>query len=228
MERVTFHRADVKKLLSTMVCMKINAGNGTNALAKKYGVRGFPTLVLMEPGGKVLYNAGGAPTPGSFATFFAVDPFNAAVGAYNKGDWATAAKKLFFMRKWFSATKLGTRAEQMARTAAGNKAYAESYEKARAEYAARLAKARKAAAARAARTRKERAARLERESKQKERREKARALKSEADVAYKKYMRSKAYRIYKRIILEYPDSIEADAAREVLRRHKKKWKEPKR
>ena len=54
MDADTYPRRDVQQWLATTVCMKINAERDAG-LADKFGVRAFPTLVLMEPSGTVLY-----------------------------------------------------------------------------------------------------------------------------------------------------------------------------
>lgn len=208
MERVTFQRPDVKKLLAGMVCMKIDAGDG-HPLASRFGVGAFPTLVLLEPTGEVLYKDAGAPAPEGFANFFAIDDYNALVRAYNQKDWKAAAPHAFFLRTHFGDTEIGKKAEELYEHARTQEGFAEAYEAARLAREARLEKER-------AKLRKEEA-----------RREEAKTLKAKADELYEKYLRSKSYKLYKRIILEYPDLPEAEAAREILRKHKQKWKEPK-
>jgi hypothetical protein len=227
MERVTFRRPDVKALLSTMVCMKIDAGGDTTpALARKFGVSGFPTLVLLGPTGEVLYKDSGAPRPDDFAIFFAIDPYNRAVNAYNRKDYAKVAPHAFFVNKWFGDTDLGRKMRKIHEGIATNRKYAAAYAEAKKKHEDRLAKAREVIE----RRRKENLALLaeqqKRARKENERRARAKEALAKADALYKKYMRMSAFKEYRKIILEFPDLYEADRARYILGKHKQKWKEP--
>lgn len=185
--------------------MRINAGEGEHPLAKKFGVDGFPTLVLMEPSGKILYNKAGAPAdPGHFVDFFGLDANNAAVKALMDHDARAAAPHLYFLRRWFAGTGLSKQADEIYEEFEKEEGFAEAYEAARKEYEKRLEEAREAL------------------RKVAERREKAKALKAEADGLYRKYLRTKAYDIYRRILAEYPDVPEAEEALAILRKNKQK------
>lgn len=209
MERVSFRRADVRAWLSGMVCMKINAGNGS-ALADKFGVRGFPTIVLIEPGGKILYKDAGAPAPDRFSGLFAYKSSKAAADAFNSQDWKKCATNTFFVRKWFKGTESGNWADDLHKKASVQTAYTEAYAAAKAAYDKKLEAAR-------AVIRAEEKVRAE-----------ARKMMDEAAAHMKKFKRYTAYSVYKKVILKYPDTPEADEARAILRKAKKKWKEPKR
>ena len=209
MERVAFPRRDVQAWLSGMVCMKVNAGgDGGHPLATKFGVRGFPTLVLIEPSGKVVFKQGGSPPPDQFSDGFAGKRYNAAVKAHNEGDWKQCAPHLFFVRKWFKGTPIGDAADDMYKSAASKEAFAKAYAAIEAEYAKRLEAKRSV-------LRKQDALSAE-----------ARKMMDEAEAHMKKFKRYSAFTIYKKVILQYPGTPEADEARAVLRKHKKKWKEP--
>ena len=110
---------------------------------------------------------------------------------------------------YFGNTPLGKKVEELFAYADAQKGFSEAYKEAQKAHEAHLERAR---------------AKLRKEE---ERREKAKALYGEADALYDRYMRSKSFKIFKQIILEFPDLPEAEWARAVLRKHKKKWKEPK-
>jgi len=60
----TFPRPEVQQWLGGLVCVRINAETESgNATATKFGIEGVPTIVLLEPSGRVLYNRGGRPQP---------------------------------------------------------------------------------------------------------------------------------------------------------------------
>ena len=210
MERVTFHRADVNALLAGMVCMKVNATDG-HPVATKFGVRAFPTLVLIEPTGDELYHDSGAPAPDVFAKFFAVDAYNAMVDAYNRKDWNATVPHFLRLRTYFKDTELGQEAEKLFRNVSTEDGFTAAYEAAAKAYADRVAKVQ---------------AKLVEQRKRAERREKAQAMVKEADALYAKYRRTESYKFYKRIILEYADLPEADHARAILKKHHQKWEEP--
>lgn len=209
METDTFPRRDVQDWLQGVVCVKVNAGgeNG-HPLATKFGVEGFPTLVLIEPTGRILHNEPGAPIGEGFVDYFAAAEYNAAVDAVNIRDPKGAAPHLFFVRKWFPGTRLGKTAEEICADLEKEEGFKAAYEAAEKAYADSLATVRKET---------EEAAR-----KEQERRAKAKDLKAEADALYAKYLRTKAYDVYRRIVAEYPDLPEADEAREILRKNKQK------
>ena len=216
MEADTFPRRDVQDWLDGLVCVKVNAGgeNG-HPLATKFGVKAFPTLVLMEPTGRILHNQAGAPVGEGFVDYFAVTEYNAAADACNIRDPKGAAPHLFFVRKWFPGTRLGKAAEEICRDLEKEEGFRAAYEAAEKAYAQSLAAVRKEAEARAEQAR-------EAMAKEQARRVKAKELKAEADALYGKYLRTKAYDIYRRIVAEYPDLPEAFEARDILRKNKQK------
>jgi thioredoxin-related protein len=216
METGTFPRRDVQDWLSNLVCMRVNAGgeNG-HPLATKFGVEGFPTIVLIEPTGRVLYNQGGAPAADHFVDFFAVEEYNKAVDACNIRDPKGAAPHLYFVCKWFRGTTLGKKAEEIRRSLEKEEGFEAAYEAARKSYEDALATARKADEERAAKAR-------EAERREQERREKARAMKAEADELHRKYLRTKAYDLYRKILKEYPDLPEAAESRAILEKNKQR------
>jgi hypothetical protein len=209
METDTFPRRGVQEWLDGLVCMKVNAGgeNG-HPLATKFKVDGFPTLVLLDPMGKVLHNMAGAPPGEHFVASFAVERYNKAVESYNLRDAKGAAPDLFFVRKWFPGTDLGKRAEEICGLLEKEEGFREAYAAAGKAHADALAEARKA--------------KEEAERKEEERRAKVKALRTEADELYKKYLRTKAFDLYRRILAEYPDTPEAEWAESVLKKHKQK------
>jgi hypothetical protein len=208
MERVTFPRKEVQEWLAGLVCVKVDCTAGDHPLMSEFGVRGFPTLILQEPAGKILHRDPGAPAPEQFVDYFAGEAYNAAVEAYNGKKWAEAAPHLFFLDKWFRGTRLGREAEGMREHARKQAGFAEAYEAARKAYEARLEAVR------------------EEQQKEEARRDAARKRKEEADALFAKYMRTKAYAVYREIVRDYPDLPEAEAAREVLRKNRQKWEEP--
>jgi hypothetical protein len=216
METDTFPRRDVQEWLTGVVCLKINAGgdNG-HPLADKFRVEAFPTLVLLDPLGKVLHNRPGAPLGDGFVEYFSAERWNAAVEALNLKDWKGTAPHLFFVRKFFPGTKLGKQAEELCRELEQQEGFTDAYEAARKAHEDALAVARKADEARLAKAR-------EAEQKEQERRAKAKALKAEADELFKKYLKTKAYDLYRKILAEYPDLPEADEAEAILRKNKQK------
>jgi tetratricopeptide (TPR) repeat protein len=201
-----FPQREVKEWMSGLVCVKINAGGDDgHPLAKKFGVDAFPTLVLLEPSGKVLYNQAGAPADAThFVEFFGLDANNAAVKAVMDHDAKAAAAPLFYLRRWFAGTSLSKQADEIYGEFEKEPGFAEAYEAAQKEYEKRLEEARDAV------------------KKEQERRDKAKALKEEADGLYKKYLRTKAYEIYRKILAEYPDLPEADEAEAILKKNKQK------
>ncbi len=209
MEADALPRKDVQEWLSGMVCMKIDAGGERgHPLADQFRVEGFPTIVLIDPTGKVLYNKGGAPVGEHFVSYFAAATYNQAVAAYNRKEYAATAPHLFFIRKWFAGTEIGKAAHDMYKVASTDAAFLAAYEKEVQQHATRLEELRA----------KEKAAA--------ERRAKVAALKAEADEHLKKFRKGNAFDAYRKLIAEYPDTPEADAARDTLRKYKVKWKEP--
>ena len=182
MERVTFQRKDVQALLGTMVCVKINASD-RSPLMDRFGVRGFPTLVLISPAGPILHNDAGAPHADGFADYFAVDSYNKAIGAMNKKDYAAAAPHVFFVTKWFPGTKLGKQAKGFAERLKEEKSFTDAYAQAKRDFEQRLEKKRAVIRKVAAR------------------KKAAREHLAEARALYKKFRRYKAYRVYRKVIL---------------------------
>jgi len=210
MDADTYPRRDVQAWLATMVCVKLNGGadGGAPEEKKRFAVEGFPTLVLLDPTGKVLHNEGGAPAAAGFVEYFAADRYNTGIRAYNKKRWEAAAPHMFFVRKWFPGTKLAKECDRLHKICMREAAYAKAYLETEAAFKKGLEAARAVIRA------------------EEERRAIAAKMKAAADKWYEKYMRQKAYKIYKQIIWEYPDLPEAEAARNVLRSKKQKWKEP--
>lgn len=216
MEKDTFSRRDVQEWLNGLVCVRINAETESgNQLATKFGIEGVPTIVLLEPAGCVLHNKGGRPEPEGFVGYFAAVEWNAAIDACNNKDPKGAAPHFFFLHKWFGATKLGKEAEKIRREIENEEAFKAAYDAAEKAYDDALAAVREAAAERLEQAR-------EAARKDEERRAKARELKAEADALHKKYMRTKAYDLYRRILKEYPDLPEAEEARKILEKNKQK------
>ena len=132
-------------------------------------------------------------------------------------DFKRAGKNCHFLRTYFAGTKpIGVDAERIYAKYNGVDVFDTAYAKAEEDRKKAIAKAQEA---------------LKKEQEKKERArlaklsEKARPLKEEADRIFKK-VRYKAWKLYKQVIREYPETPEAEAAREVLRKHKKKWDEP--
>jgi len=218
MKADTFPRPEVQQWLGGLVCVRINAEtDGGNAIATKFGIEGIPTIVLLEPSGRVLFNRGGRPAPEQFVDFFAIEEWNAAVDACNIKDPIGAAPHLFFVRKWFPGTRLGKEAEQICSDLKKVEGFEAAYDTARKAYDESLAALRKA---REERVEQARAA----ERREKERREKARSMKTEADELHKKYMRTKAYDLYRKILAEFPDLPEAGEAKKILEKNKQRLK----
>ena len=213
MERVTFRRQDVVDQLSTMVCMKLDAGGDTKPpLARQFGVSGFPTIVLLDPLGRTLYHDSGAPSPDDFARYFAIEKYNRAIDAYNRKDYKAVAPPLFFVTKWFGKTKLGKSLQEIHEYLQQDETYVAAWKKVKDEHESRVTEARNAA--------------RERARKEKKRRDQAKAALAKADELYGKYMKNSAFKEYRKVILEFPETPEADRARAILRKNKKKWKEP--
>lgn len=216
MQADTFPRPDVQAWLGGLVCMRINGeGPAGDALATRFGIEGVPTIVLLEPSGRVLYNKGGRPEPGQFVDFFGMSAYNAAVDACNLENPKGAAPHLFFVRKWFGATNIGKLAEEVYRSAEKEEGFKAAYEAAQKAYDDGLAAARKAEEDRLEQARVA-------AQKEQGRRATATALKAEADTLYKKYLRTKAFDLYRRILAEYPDLPEAEEASAILRKNKQK------
>lgn len=213
MERVTFRRQDVVDQLSTMVCMKLDAGGDTQPpLARRFSVSAFPTIVLLDPLGKTIYHDSGAPSPDDFARFFAIDKYNQAIQAYNRKDYKALAPDLFFVTKWFGKTKLGKNMQEIHQQLLENETYVAAWKRVKDGHERRVTEARNEM--------------RERVRKEKERRDQAKAALAKADELYGKYMKNSAYKQYRKVILQFPETPEADRARAILRKHKKKWKEP--
>jgi thioredoxin-related protein len=218
MEEDTFPRPDVRQWLGGVVCVRIRVDTDSgDAIATKFGIEGIPTIVLLEPSGRVLYNKGGRPEPEHFVDFLMVEEWNAAVDACNIKDPTGAAPHLFFVRKWFADTRLGKEAEGIYRELEKVEGFKAAYDAAQKAYDDSLAAVRKA---------REELLAEEREAarKQQERRARARQLKAEADELHRKYMRSKAYDLYRKILAECPDCPEAKEARAILERNKQRTK----
>lgn len=208
MDADTYPRPDVQQWLATTVCMKVNAERAAGH-ADKFGVRAFPTLVLIEPSGTVLYNEAGAPASGQFTLGLSHKPYKKMIDAFNARKHSEAAKYTYFLRKWFKGTLTGKQADETYDDLKENAAFMKAYK------AAEQASNRKLAALRDA---------IKAEQ---ERREKVKELQAKADKLYRTFGKKyNAYKIYKQIILEYPDLPEADTARMILRKHKQRWKEP--
>ncbi len=214
----TFPRPEVQQWLGGLVCVRINAETESgNATATKFGIEGVPTIVLLEPSGRVLYNRGGRPRPDQFVDFFAAEERNAAVDACNSNDPIGAARHLFFVRKWFPGTPLAKEAEQICSDFKDVEGFKAAYDATKKAYDDSLAALRKAREERAEQAR---AA----ERRQEERRAESKALKKEADELHKKYLRTKAYDLYRKILAEYPDLPEAKEARAILEKNKQRLK----
>jgi hypothetical protein len=215
-----FPRRDVRDFLSGLVCLKIKDGSNhpdEKRLNRKFGIRAYPTLVLLDAEGKVLHNDSGAPSGDQFILSLGYEPYDAMIKAYNGRRWAEAANHCHFLRTYFKGTKpIGEAAEQIYNGSKRQKAFLQAFAAAGENHKKALAKARED---------------WKRQQIEKERKRiamlsaKARPLKEEADRLYKK-TRYKSYAIYKKVIWEYPETPEAKAAREILKKHKKKWKEP--
>ncbi len=217
MEKDTFSRRDVQEWLGSLVCVRINAETESgNLLATKYGIEGVPTLVLLEPAGRVLHNVGGRPDPKhGFVEYFAANAWNGAIDACNNKDPKGAAPHFYFLHKWFSATKVGAEAAKVQSEVENEEGFKAAYEAAEKAYDDALAVVREAEAERLEQAR-------EAARKEEERRAKAKTLKAEADELHKKYLRTKAYDIYRRILKDYPDLPEAEEARKILEKNKQK------
>lgn len=214
----TFPRPEVQKWLEGLVCVRINAETESgNAIATRFGIEGVPTIVLLEPSGRVLFNRGGRPEPEHFVDFFAIEEWNAAIEACSIKDPIGAAPHLFFVRKWFPGTRLGKEAEKICGDLKDVEGFQAAYDTAQKAYDDSLAALRKA---REERVEEARSA----ERRRQERRAQARAMKTEADELHKKYLRTKAYDLYRKIIAEYPDLPEAKEARAILEKNKQRLK----
>lgn len=211
METDTFPRDDVRTFLAGMICLKVDASRDPG-VAEKFNVRGVPTFVLLHPNGDTLFNESGKPPGNQFISMFTHAAHNAMVKAYNAKDYAKTAKHVLFLRQWFPKTKSGKEAEEIY-------AYLEKNERFLAEYR-RL----ESASLREIETIRERA---RKERARRERIERCRLLKEEADRIYAtKGKRFHSYKLYKHIILEYPDLPDADDARKRLRKHGVRFKDP--
>ncbi len=209
MERVTFQRADVKSMLSSMICLKFNANDLETAnLVRRFRVEALPTLVILDPFGGKVYHDSGAPVPEGFAGYFAADRYNKAIGAYNAGNYEAMAPHAYFVLKWFGMTKLGKQIKKLCDGIKDDPKFTAAYKALEAKHQERL----EAIKVRA--------------RKEKEKRRLIQAKLEKANALYKKYMRNAAFKLYRELILEHPRSPEANQARAVLKKHKKKWQEP--
>ena len=202
--------------------MKINEGSrhpDEKRLGPKFGVKAYPTLVLLDPAGKVLLNHAGAPSGDQFTLSLGHKPYKAMIDAYNAQRWTEVANECHFLRTYFKGTKpIGEAAEDIYSKSKGKKGFLQAYAAASDNHKKTLAKLREDRKRKQIEKEQKRLAALS---------AKARALKQEADRLYKK-TRYKSYAIYKKVIWEYPGTPEAEAAREILKKHKKKWEEPQR
>ena len=211
METDTFPRRDVQEFLGHAICLKFDVSQD-DRVANKFGVKGFPTFILLHPNGTVLYNGAGKPPGPQFVSMFTYEYHNELVKSFNARKVEDAARRIFFLRRWFKGSKAAKAAAGMYEDLKNDEKFVAAYKRAEAETKAELKKLqdRARAEARAAEQRRE----LER-------------LKAEADTIYAtRGKRYHSYRIYKKIILEFPKSPEAADARKRLRKHGQRWKEP--
>lgn len=209
MDARTYPRADVQNWLAGVVCLKVDADREPG-LTRKFGVSGFPTLVLLHPSGRTLYKDAGAPAGDQFTLALGYEPYKAMFDASNARDAAGAARNAYFLRRWFAGTRIGKQADEIYESWKKDAAFLRAYEAAAKADAEAVRRAKEAAEAK----------------RREERRRKARAIKTEADALYKKGKRAASYPIYKKLIWEYPETPEADEARKLLKKRRVKWKEP--
>jgi thioredoxin-related protein len=215
-----FPDRDVRDFLSNVVCLRIKDGAkhpDEIAIHQRFKVKGYPTLVLLGPGGNEIYNKTGGLYAKQFTHQLGYGPYKAMFDALKKRDLATAGKHCYFLLTYFSDTKpIGVDAERIYAKYYGVEDFDAAYAKAKVDRETRIAKAKKEL-------------KKEREKKERVRRARlsaqARPLMEEANRIFKK-TRYKSWQLYKQVILEYPETPEAEACREILRKYKKKWKEP--
>ena len=212
METDTFPRRDVQAFLANTIPLKIDASR-EDRVSSKFGVQGFPTFVLLHPNGDVLFKDSGKPPGAHFVKMFTYKHHNALVDAYNGKKYAEAARRAFFAKRWFPGTKVAKVAAEICAQLKKDQTFVDAYKRAETATAAEL------------KTLKDRA---EGEAKEAARRKRAAELKADADEIYgKRGKRFHSYKIYKKIILEFPRLPEAADARKRLRKHGVSWKEPK-
>jgi len=67
LDRDTFPDKTVIKLLQNFIPLKLNAERAGRSLARRYGVRGYPTILFLDHKGKLIGRIGGYLKPGPFA-----------------------------------------------------------------------------------------------------------------------------------------------------------------
>lgn len=208
-----FRRTDNQDLLKRAVCLQVSRYEDRHEdVRDELDLISTPTLVVLDPLGHEISRLKRAPDE-VLDRALTKEPRRKAAVALREKRWADAARILHCLMTYFPGTYAAHDAARTHRGLANNASYMKAYEKVEAAHAKALASARKALNEKRAAARKAFGELI--------------ALRKKADALYRDKRYGSAFNVYRKIIWEYPNTPEADGARRILKRHHRRWREPK-
>jgi hypothetical protein len=118
MDTEAYPREDVKKLLGTMLVIKINPelNKENKKIADSFQANSYPRLIILTPKGEKLEEIKGSPQPDDWEGSLTTDTWNAYVGAQNAKpqDMKEMAKNLAKLEMWYPETAKAKEAVKLA------------------------------------------------------------------------------------------------------------------
>jgi hypothetical protein len=138
MDAATYPREDVKKLLGTMVCMKINpeASKANKKIGDQFHVDSYPRLLLIAPNGDVISTSRGEPESDKFGAACTEDAGKAMNEASRATppNWSVVAKNAVVLLTWFPQSDEVTQNSKWFEQIGGLKAYRDAFAEAKAAH----------------------------------------------------------------------------------------------